>query len=185
MAALYQLSYSPECGCERYRSAVRDQTRPRPAVSARRVESMRHPFRSVSTWRRQHSPSHIGVRAEAAVASALVRAGRSVFLPVFAPHERVDLVYLYGSRLVRVQCKSARCSATCCDSAHAATRGTCRAGTRERSDQFGVDSPDTGLVYLVPVDGLPTRLCHIRLAETRNGQLAGLRWAKNDQLGPP
>jgi PD-(D/E)XK endonuclease len=54
------------------------------------------------------TPTEIGARAEAAVASALVRAGKVVFLPVFGVSSRIDLIYAAGNDLVRVQCKTAR-----------------------------------------------------------------------------
>jgi hypothetical protein len=130
-------------------------------------------------------PSAIGARAEAAVASALVRAGRSVFLPAFSAHERVDLVYLGAGAPVRVQCKAARVVGgvlifkTC---SYTANRP--RAYTNE-IDEFGVFAVTTGLVYLVPAAGLPERECTLRLEPVRNGQSVGLRWAADYLLGPP
>lgn len=131
------------------------------------------------------SPSEIGATAEAAVACALVRAGRAVFLPAFATHGRVDLVYLDHGRPHRVQCKTARVVGgvlmfrTCSNTAN-----TPRTYAGE-IDQFGVYSPDTGLVYLVPADDLPQRMCSLRLVATRNGQRSRLRWAGDYELGPP
>lgn len=52
-------------------------------------------------------------------------------------------------------------------------------------DEFGVFSPGTGLVYLVPNVEMPTRLCTLRLGPTLNGQHAGIRWASDYELGPP
>jgi hypothetical protein len=132
-------------------------------------------------------PSEIGARAEAAVASALVRAGRAVFMPVFSTHSRVDLIYIdsEAERVARLQCKSARrirdvlFFRTCSNTANS---------PREyvgQIDEFGVFSPNTGLVYLVPNDGLPYRGCSLRLSETRNGQTTGIRWASAYELGPP
>ena len=131
------------------------------------------------------SPSAIGNRAEAAVASALVRVGKLVYLPAFGADGRVDLVYLDGLRTLRVQCKTARRVGdviffkTCSNTAN-----------RPRSydgevDQFGVYSPDTGLTYLVPFEDVPTRGCTLRLLPARNGQAAGIRWARDYELGPP
>ncbi len=48
------------------------------------------------------TPSSIGARAEAAVASALVRAGRDVYLPAFTVNSRVDLVYFDAGRVLRM-----------------------------------------------------------------------------------
>ncbi len=133
----------------------------------------------------QVSPSEAGARTEAAVASALVRAGCDVYLPAFGGHGRVDLVYLRPEQCVRVQCKTARFIngtiyfRTCSNTANQPR------GYDGEVDQFGVFSPDIGLVYLVPAVALPTRACTLRLAPTTNGQSAGVRWARDFELGPP
>jgi hypothetical protein len=130
-------------------------------------------------------PSTIGARAEAAVASALVRLGRTVFLPAFAAHDRVDLVYLGVERPVRVQCKTAGLYGgalifkTC-----SYTANLPRAYTNQ-VDEFGVFAPQTGMVYLVPASDLPNRSCSLRLDPPRNNQQGGVRWAADYLLGPP
>lgn len=129
------------------------------------------------------TPSSIGAQAEAAVASALVRAGRAVFVPVFSAHERVDLIDSEG--VIRVQCKTARLIRdvlyfrTCSNTANAPRDYV------GQIDEFGVFSPDTDLVYLVPAAGMPSRACSLRLSATRNGQQASVRWARDYELGPP
>lgn len=128
----------------------------------------------------------IGARAEAAIASALIRAGCVVYLPVFSAHGRVDLVYeTPDGRMVRAQCKTSRrigevlrflaCSNT-------ANRPRAYSG---EVDVFCVYSPDLDLVYVVPVDEAPNRLGSLRLGPTRNGQSKGVRWADDYVLGPP
>lgn len=108
-----------------------------------------------------------------------------MFLPAFAAHERVDLVYLGDGRPIRVQCKAARVVRgvlifkTC---SYTANRP--RAYTDE-IDEFGVYAVTTGLVYLVPSAGLPDRECTLRLEPVRNGQSARIRWAGAYLLGPP
>lgn len=130
-------------------------------------------------------PTEIGARAEAAVASALIRVGMPVFLPAFGMNSRVDLVYLDDRAAVRVQCKSARVLGevlyfrTCSN-----TKNTPR-GYLGEIDVFGVFSPAQNLVYLVPASGLPSRCCSLRLAPTRNGQRKRLWWAHDYVLGPP
>ena len=52
-------------------------------------------------------------------------------------------------------------------------------------DVFGVYSPTTDLVYLVPAAGLPTRYGSLRLTPARNGQRKGVWWASDYLLGPP
>jgi len=109
-----------------------------------------------------------------------------VYLPAFNVNVRVDLVYFTGTGIIRMQCKTARrlrgdvlYFPTCSNTANL---------PREyvgEVDEFGVYSPDTGLVYIVPATGLPTRDCSIRLAPARNGQAARIRWARDYELGPP
>jgi hypothetical protein len=131
------------------------------------------------------TPTEIGARSEAAVASALIRAGKSVFLPVLGVNTRVDLIYAEEDRLLRVQCKTSRLVgdaltfATCSN-----TKNIPRVYVDE-VDVFGVYSPARNLVYLVPAAGLPTRACQLRLAPTRNGQRKLVRWADDYVLGPP
>jgi PD-(D/E)XK endonuclease len=131
------------------------------------------------------TPTEIGARAEAAVASALVRAGRTVFLPAFSANTRVDLIYENDGSLVRVQCKTSRVVGdvivfrTCSN-----TKNLPRDYAGE-VDVFGVYSPTTNLVYLVPAAGLPTRYCSLRLTPARNGQRKGVWWAGDYLLGPP
>ncbi|MGH9111260.1 MAG: group I intron-associated PD-(D/E)XK endonuclease [Acidimicrobiales bacterium] len=131
------------------------------------------------------TPTEVGARAEAAVASALVRTGKPVFFPIFGVNSRIDLIYQDAVRLVRVQCKTSRIIGeilgfrTCSN-----TKNTPR-GYEGEIDVFGVYSPDLDRVYLVPAAGLPTRFCSLRLAPTRNGQIKGVRRAEDFLLGPP
>lgn len=128
------------------------------------------------------TPSSVGATAEAAVAAALVAAGRRVFLPVFGSDGRVDLVYEDERGLHRVQCKTARRGGdaiyfrTCSN-----TRNVPRSYEGE-VDEFGVYSPHSGDVFVVPASGLPQRMAHLRLAPTRNGQAKGVRWASDYRL---
>jgi hypothetical protein len=125
------------------------------------------------------------MRTEAAVASALVRSGARVFLPAFGSNGRVDLVYEREHRLTRVQCKTAciiRESLRFWTSAYTNRTATSYDG---QIDEFGVYAPDLEVVYLVPIDAVPTRACFLRIAPTRNGQRSGVRWAVDFELGPP
>jgi len=122
-------------------------------------------------------PSELGAQAELAVASALTRAGRQVYLPFFAAHTRVDLVFEDELGLHRVQCKTSRLRgdvvtfATCSNTKHV------RKDYRGEVDLFGVYSPELDQVFMVPVGDVPLRLGHLRLRPARNGQSKGIRWA--------
>lgn len=145
---------------------------------------MSHPLSTVDLMSTS-PPSVIGARAEAAVTSALVRAGRSVFLPTFGAHSRIDLVYENGNGLVRVQCKTSKLGdgvlifRTCSNTANRPVE------YRGEIDAFGVYSPELDDVCLVPVDVAPIRRCYLRLQPVRNGQQKGVLWAADYHLGPP
>lgn len=133
----------------------------------------------------RESPSAVGARTELAVASALLRAGAQVYVPLFAPHSRVNLVADRGGRLARLQCKTARLQRgalvfkTCSNTANVPQ------DYRDEVEAFGVYSPDLDRVYVVPVDQVAARGCHLRLERPRNGQATGIRWADDFLVGSP
>jgi len=131
------------------------------------------------------TPTEIGARAEAAVASALVRAGKSVFLPVFGVNTRVDLIYEGDTGLVRVQCKTSRIVGDVLMFRTSSNTKNLPRAYGDEVDEFGVYSPAKNAVYLVPALGLPTRACHLRFTPRLNGQRNGVRWAADFLLGPP
>jgi len=133
----------------------------------------------------EHRPNEIGLRAELEVARACTRAGMGVFIPLFDAHGRVDLVIERDRELFRVQCKSATMRSddvvffrTCSNTAN-----TPRSYADE-VDVFGVYSPHIDKVFLVPMQGLGERGCHLRLGPTLNGQQRGIRWAADYELPP-
>jgi hypothetical protein len=130
------------------------------------------------------TPSEVGAATEAAVAAALIRAGKVVYAPLFGSYGRVDLIIDEGVRLVRVQCKTARLVG------EVLVFTTCSNTRDERKDYagqvdvFGVYSSALDQVFLVPVEDVPTRACSLRIAPTRNGQSARVRWAASYALTP-
>ncbi len=72
----------------------------------------------------------------------------------------------YNSAQVKVSTFSAFGSQTCISN-------------KGEADYFGVYSPDTGKVYLVPVDDVPGSQAKLRLQATKNNQQKGVRWAKD------
>lgn len=117
------------------------------------------------------------------VARALIHEGWDVCIPMFCAHSRVDLVALRGKEILRVQCKTARLAhdvlyfRTCSN-----TKNQPRPYHGE-IDAFGVFSPDTGWVYLVPLDGLGDNACSLRLRPTANNQAKGIRFAVDYEIG--
>ena len=134
---------------------------------------------------RRTSPGERGSRSEAAVASALVRSGAGVYLPAFSSNGRIDLIDVNDTPPVRVQCKTACLIGdtlrfwTCSNTANIPVP------YNGEINDFGVYSPDTNMVYVVPVGGLPSRACFLRLAPTRNIQQSGVRWARDYELCAP
>lgn len=130
------------------------------------------------------TPSEIGARAEREIAHALLGAGWIVYLPVFAPHARVDMVALKDDRVLRLQCKTARILGgvlefrTCSN-----TNNVPKAYTGE-VDAFGAYSPDLGRSYLVPLEGLGESGCYLRLGPTKNNQSKGVRYAADYEIKP-
>ena len=129
------------------------------------------------------TPSEIGARAELAVATALLRAGKRVYLPFFGSDGRVDLIVMDDAGVHRVQCKSSRLI----DRAIAFNTCSNTRGVRQtydgQVDFFGVYSPELDRVFLVPAAGLPTRRCFLRLGPSRNGQTKGIRPADDYAIG--
>jgi PD-(D/E)XK endonuclease len=122
--------------------------------------------------------------AELAIALAAVRLGVDVYRPV-VEGERYDLIFGFGSKLVRVECKWAtlegdviviRC--------YSSRRG--RDGFLKRRyepgeiDAFAAYCPANDTCYFLPYD-LFARRTHIslRLNPTRNHQSAGVNWASS------
>ena len=106
------------------------------------------------------TPSEVGARAELEVASALIRSGRRVYLPLLAPDGRVDLIFDDGERgLQRTQCKTSRVVGGVLTFAVCSHTRSVRRDYRGEIDVFGVYSPELDEVFVVPVEDVATRLC--------------------------
>jgi PD-(D/E)XK endonuclease len=58
-----------------------------------------------------------------------------------------------------------------------------RKGYQGEADYFGVYSPDTGKVYLVPVEAVPLdSKAKLRLDATKNNQQKGVKWVKDYEI---
>src|SRR5690606_13970415 len=93
--------------------------------------------------------SSIGAISEAAVAAALVRAGKAVYAPLFGAHSRTDLVVEDAAGLHRVQCKTGRLvddhrTTTAWCSAPAARPAACNGPTRARWTSSGSTAASWG-----------------------------------------
>ncbi len=136
------------------------------------------------------SPKAQGERSERRIIAALLDAGYDVLVAPYGENRRYDCVLDLGDRFVRVQCKTARLTpdraAICAATASFAGLGAARrrVGYRGQADIFAVYSPDTGDVYMVPVDAAPGSEIRLRLSPARNGQTARVRLAADYVLKP-
>lgn len=129
--------------------------------------------------------SSIGNQTEAMVLSALVQVGYRPLLP-FGAGQPYDIALDDGGKLLRVQCKTGRLmkegviffptASWCRNMSYRSYRGDV--------DLFGVYCPGTAEVYLVPIDDVPGRVASLRVAPPRNGQITGVRWARDYVIWP-
>jgi hypothetical protein len=126
-------------------------------------------------------PKTVGDRSTLAVMLALQAAGYNIALP-FGENTRYDLLIDDGATISRVQCKSARFRGgsiwfkTSSSYAHH-PKPKHRRSYRGEVDYFGVHCWETGGVYLVPVNDVPTTDGCLRVEPSRNGQEKGIRLA--------
>lgn len=142
-------------------------------------------------------PKAVGDRSEAHVLAALVDHFPTVLTP-WGENCRYDFVVeTDDGELLRIQCKTGRLrrgailfhtsSFTYHHPKHEG-RGTvehCSKGYEGDVDLFAVYCPDTRGVYLVPLDDVPASGGTLRVAPTKNGQHARIRWAAQYELHPP
>lgn len=129
------------------------------------------------------TPSQVGERAEAAVAAALVHAGKLVYLP-FGSSGRIDLVFSDEQGHHTVQCKAATVVDDVVIFRTSSNTGKVARHYRGEVDYFGVYCHARDEVFLVPVDDVPRTRGYLRVAPTRNGQSRGVRWAADYLLEP-
>ena len=134
------------------------------------------------------NPNLAGATAESAIAAEAVRLGFDVFVPPFGS-PRADLVLGICERLLRVQCKTARLR----DGAVVLRGQTCRRTatgfkhttyTPAEIDVIAGYCPELRRCFAVPMSYFGDRVqMHLRLESARNGQRAGLHFARDYELG--
>jgi hypothetical protein len=134
-------------------------------------------------------PKAKGDRSTLAIMTALREAGYAVLLP-FGENTRYDLVIDDGAALGRVQCKTGRLREgavrfnACSSYAHHPNPKMVTRDYLGQIDYFAVYCPETGGVYLVPVEHAPLRrLGALRVAAARNGQRRRIRMAADYEIG--
>lgn len=128
-----------------------------------------------------------GAIAEAAVAFEAAKLGIGVYRPL--SDERYDLIFDLGDRLVRVQCKWASTRGDVIvvplySSRRTADglRRTCY--TADQVDAFAAYSPETERCYFAKFEEVGGRQAlNLRLRPSKNNQSAGIRWARDYELG--
>jgi len=113
---------------------------------------------------------------------ALRQAGYALLVP-FGENTRYDVVIDDGETLSRVQCKTGRLREgavvfkVCSSYAHHRNPKT-RRDYAGQIDYFGVHCPQTGGVYLVPIQDAALRTqCSLRVTPSRNNQSRRIRLA--------
>lgn len=121
-----------------------------------------------------------GNLTESKILAAFVEAGYLVSLP-FGDGHKYDLVIDDGQSLQRVQCKTGRVRNGCLQFNACSFSGN--AGTRrdykDAAELFAVLNPETGDVYIIPVEEVGHTAASLRLIPTLSRQSKGIRWAKN------
>lgn len=119
-----------------------------------------------------------GNLTEAKIMTALVGAGYLVSLPFGSGH-KYDFIADDGQRLHRVQCKTGRLKggSLMFNGYSFSGNGKVRRGYLGLADLFAVLNPQTGQVYLVPVEEVGCTDVCLRLKPTLSGQCKGIRWA--------
>jgi hypothetical protein len=134
-------------------------------------------------------PKDIGDRSTLAIILALREHGFRVLLP-FGENTRYDLAIERAGVFARVQCKTGRliagavCFRTASSYYHHPRPKMPAKHYKGQVDYFAVFCPETGNVYLVPIDDLqPLTQASLRVEPTRNRQADRIRWAAEYALG--
>lgn len=125
-----------------------------------------------------------GIRAEAAVMSALVRNGFWVSIP-YGEKSRYDLVADDGERLYRIQVKTGQDHGSylrySCPSSYA-RRGRSSRSYNGELGYVAIYCAPRETVYLIPEAELTATRGHLRYSQPENGQKKRIRWAGQYEL---
>lgn len=133
-------------------------------------------------------PNRKGNVAELAIAKEAAKLGLSVLKPM-TEHEAYDLALDLGPRILRVQCKWARCTGDVVIVNLARNRrapgGFSRGNyTADEIDAVAAYCDALDRCFFIPVEAVDGRWSfQLRLSPPRNGQRAALNWADEFSLG--
>jgi hypothetical protein len=127
----------------------------------------------------------VGLRTEAIILAELTKRGYRVLLP-FGHNRRYDLVLEVDGRFMRVQCKTGRLRDGCvifrAQSVRSNTRKVVMLDYKDDVELFVVYCPDTGRLYVVPIEEATRTQGTLRVDPTANGQDKRVRWARDYEL---
>jgi prevent-host-death family protein len=133
-----------------------------------------------------HDTNHRGNVAEMVIATEAMKLGVHVMKPL-AEHTRYDLIFDIGGTLLRVQCKWAPLNGEVVTVRLLSSRYTsggrqiCTAYSSDEIDAVAAYCEELNQCYLIPVerfDGM-RRALSLRVAPTRNRQIASINWAQD------
>lgn len=134
-------------------------------------------------------PKDKGDRSTLAIMMALRELGYGMYVP-FGENTRIDLVLEDGDDLIRVQCKTGRLRrgavrfSMCSTYAHHRNPARSQRDYLGEVDAFAVYCPETGGVYLIPIEQIPLRtLGSLRVDPPRNNQRERIRFAADYEIG--
>jgi prevent-host-death family protein len=134
------------------------------------------------------STNQKGAIAETAIAAEATKLGIVVSRPNV--DARYDLIFDIGSRLLKVQCKWARhrgdvVAVQIRGNWYSPGRGYIRSSYRtDEVDAIAAYCMELGSTYLLPIEVFAGQgMAHLRLGSTKNGQRAGLHFARHYTLG--
>lgn len=128
-----------------------------------------------------------GAIAETAIAHEAIKLGIGVYRPYI--DERVDFVFDWGGRLIRVQCKWATLHgdvviARLYSSRRSASGMVNRRYSIDEVDGFAVYCDETRRCYFLEASEFAKqRFVYLRLRGTRNNQAARINWARDYEFG--
>jgi hypothetical protein len=123
--------------------------------------------------------------SEARILAAFVAAGYLVSVPFGSGH-KYDFVVDDSARLFRVQCKTGRVKngVLIFNSYSQSGNGATKQGYHGLADLFAVLNPESGEIYLLPVEKFGTTGVSLRLLPALSGQIKKINWAVDYLLTP-
>lgn len=130
-------------------------------------------------------PVDVGQKSEAIILAELVKRDYRVLLP-FGINHRYDLVIDDNGSFARAQCKTGRLHEGKIlfnsVSTQSNSKGSKVVDYLSQIDIFLVYCPELDRVYRLPVEEVPCGKPYLRVDPPKNGQVRGVRWAKDFEL---